>query len=224
MKKEFLISTIISSVACLISIVALIFALLPYTGTDDGLDENPQGLQFLMQSDGTYIVSCGDAKHLSNIIIPATYKGSTVTGIDERAFAYCDSLISITIPDSVTSIGKSAFQNCSSLTSIIIPDSVTSIGDFAFWNCGALTNVTISNSVTSIGDSLFDNCESLSSIIIPNSVTSIGQDAFLDCSSLTTINFVGTVKQWNAIEKGWEWNDHVPATYIQCSDGTVPLK
>ena len=39
MKKEFLINTIISSVACLISIVALIFALIPNNGTDgkDGI-------------------------------------------------------------------------------------------------------------------------------------------------------------------------------------------
>ena len=35
--------------------------------------------------------------------------------IENSAFNYCTSLISITVPDSVTSIGSSAFKNCASL-------------------------------------------------------------------------------------------------------------
>ena len=54
-------------------------------------------------------------------------------------FSGCNSLISITIPDSVTSIGDEAFSDCTSLTSITIPDSVTSIGDRAFYGCYSLT-------------------------------------------------------------------------------------
>ena len=40
---------------------------------------------------------------------------------------------------SVTSIGKYAFCDCTSLTSVVIPDSVTSIGDDAFYGCTSLT-------------------------------------------------------------------------------------
>ena len=36
---------------------------------------------------------------------------------------------------SVTSIGNSAFYNCNSLTSVTIPNSVTSIGNSAFYGC-----------------------------------------------------------------------------------------
>ena len=54
-------------------------------------------------------------------------------------FWCCNSLTSITIPDSVTSIGNCAFYNCTSLTSITIPDSVTSIGYDAFSRCTSLT-------------------------------------------------------------------------------------
>ena len=55
-------------------------------------------------------------KTLSDIVIPTTINGISVTGIGYEAFYNCDSLTSIEIPNSVTSIGDEAFYNCSSLT------------------------------------------------------------------------------------------------------------
>ncbi len=126
-----------------------------------------------------------------NIVIPSSimYGGVTysVTGIGSSAFADCDSLTSIVIPDSVTEIGDYAFYNCTDLTSIVIPDSVTSIGSSAFSGCTGLTSVVIPDSVTSIGSSAFYNCTDLTSIVIPDSVTSIGWSAFSGCTGLTSI-------------------------------------
>ena len=110
-----------------------------------------------------------------------------VTEIGKSAFWGCDSLTSVTIPDSVTSIGKSAFRYCTSLTSVTIPDGVTEIGDRAFYNCTSLISITIPDGVSSIGDSVFYNCSSLTSVTIPDSVTSIGNNAFRGCTSLTSI-------------------------------------
>ena len=129
--------------------------------TEEITNENPQGLQFYLQDDGTYIVSCGGAKYLSNIVIPATYKGGAVVGIANDAFRDCTSLTSIDIPDSVRDIGKYAFYGCTSLTSITIPDSVTSIGNSAFVWCTSLTNVSIPDSVTNIGYTMFTSCPSI---------------------------------------------------------------
>ena len=100
---------------------------------------------------------------------------------------------------------------------------VTSIGDGAFQYCSSITSITIPNSVTSIGHQAFADCSSLTSITIPNSVTSIGGSAFWGCSALTSITFEGTIEQWNTITKGSNWNNTVPATHVQCSDGQVAL-
>ena len=138
----------------------------------------------------TYRGSSNDS-YAGAVVIPSSvkYNGVTysVTSIGEHAFARCESLTNIVIPNSVTSIGESAFWVCESLTSIEIPNSVTSIGDYAFSNCTSLTSIEIPNSVTSIGDRAFDACTSLTSIEIPNSVTSIGEYAFRYCTSLTSI-------------------------------------
>lgn len=91
----------------------------------------------------------------------------------------------------VTSIGQAAFASCDALTSITIPDSVTSIGTSAFWNCKTLTNVSIGNNVTTIGWDAFVYCEALTRVTIPASVTKIYGRAFLHCCSLQSIVFEG---------------------------------
>ena len=129
----------------------------------------------------------------------------------------------ITFDGDVTSIGARSFSNCPGLTSIAIPNSVARIGAYAFEFCSGLTSITIPNSVTSIETMGFFECKSLTSISIPNSVTSIGEWAFKFCKSLNSITYEGTQEQWNAITKGELWNDGVPATHVQCSDGQVTL-
>jgi hypothetical protein len=140
-------------------------------------DEEYSGLSYTIIDDEVEIIGLADDS-ISKLVIPDTIEGLTVTSMGDYAFSWCDSLTSITIPDSVTSIGNYAFEYCTSLTSITIPDSVTSIGNYAFENCTSLTSITIPDSVTRIGDYAFDYCTSLISITIPDSVTSIGSEAF----------------------------------------------
>lgn len=121
---------------------------------------------------------------------------------------------------SVTSIGDCAFAYCDRLTNINLPDCITGIGDYAFWNCSSLTSITIPDNVTSIGAAAFSGCSNLTSVTIPDSVTSIGSSAFYNCN-ITSISFNGTKAQWNAIEKGSYWNYYTGDYTVHCTDGDI---
>ena len=90
------------------------------------------------------IKKCGLYK--GNIIIPETVvfneRTYRVTSIGKEAFAFCNPLTSITIPDSVKRIGWKAFLDCESLEEIIIGNSVKGIGRHAFDGCDSLLSIT----------------------------------------------------------------------------------
>ena len=134
------------------------------------------------------IAAFSGCESLQSVTIP-----NSVTSIGDRAFSSCKSLQSVTIPNSVTSIGDRVFIRCKSLQSVTIPNSVTSIGDRAFYLCESLQSVTIPNSVTSIGDEAFSSCTSHQSVTILNSVTSIGYEAFSSCTSLQSVTIPNSV-------------------------------
>ena len=134
--------------------------------------QESNGFEYTVTGDEATITGyTGSAK---NLVIPSELGGKPVTEIGRFAFAHCDSLTEVTIPDGVTSIGDSAFRDCSSLTKVTIPKSVTSIKAGAFAYCSSLTKVIIPEGVTSIGGGVFGACSSLTEVTIPKSVTSIG--------------------------------------------------
>ena len=139
-------------------------------------------------------LNCFALSDCYNITSVTFGENSQLTSIGEGAFNWCESLESITIPDSVTSIGEGAFCCCAKLTSITIPDGVKSIGNHAFAGCSALESITIPDSVLSIGYSAFEGCTALKNITIPGSVLSIGDNAFKECTALESATISEGVK------------------------------
>lgn len=123
--------------------------------------------------------------------------------IEDRAFAWCDSLTSVVIPDSVTEIGERAFFGCSALTEIKVAEGNPKYDSRK--NCNAIIetarnklivgckSTNIPDSVTEIGESAFSGCKRLKSVTIPNSVTEIGESAFCGCDSLASVTIPDSV-------------------------------
>ena len=139
-------------------------------------------------------LNCFALSDCYNITSVTFGENSQLTSIGDGAFNWCESLESITIPDSVTSIGEGAFCCCAKLTSITIPDGIKSIGNHAFAGCSALESITIPDSVLSIGYSAFEGCTALKNITIPGSVLSIGDNAFKECTALESATISEGVK------------------------------
>jgi len=87
----------------------------------------------------------------------------------------------------LTAIEDNAFAGCDGLTSITLPNTVTSLGTYAFSGCDGLTSFVIPSSVTTLNDAVFNYCVGLTSIIIPKSVTRMGFNPLNGCSALTSI-------------------------------------
>ncbi|MBR7182701.1 MAG: leucine-rich repeat domain-containing protein, partial [Alistipes sp.] len=146
-----------------------------------------------------------------NIVEP---HDSSVFGANIVSNTYENGKGVITFDGEVTKIGYNAFRDCDSLTSVTIPDSVTDIRDNPFLDCenlsefkgkfaadngrclivdgilksfapSGLTEYTIPDSVTKIGANAFYWCDGLTSITIPDSVTEIWDNPFLLCFNLT---------------------------------------
>ena len=158
---------------------------------------------------------------------------SELTTIGAEAFAWCESLTSVTIPESVTTIGEWAFAHCDNLTSVTIPDSVTTIGNDAFAACEILTSVYISdisawcnisfrNSSSNplySGCNLYLNNELVTDLTIPDSVTTIGDYAFQYCNSLTSITIPDSVTKIGV--RAFYWCNSLTSVTIPNSVTTI---
>lgn len=126
-----------------------------------------------------------------------------LTNIPEYAFNHCESLTTITLPNSVKTIGANTFGGCYQLQTLKMGSKVESIGNFAFSDIpsgtinltidcvpgnpvisdvlkglSALKSVTLGDGITEIGEKAFFGCGGLKSVSMTTSVQTIGSNAF----------------------------------------------
>lgn len=170
---------------------------------------NPVSYLNMNLSSNGYFVTGINNSFFTNIIIPSTYNGKKVVGIDASAFQENDIIKSVSMGDNIIDIYDNAFAWCSALSSVKLSNSLEYISEGAFKECSNLQNITyigskleiidreafigcpitsfnIPNSVTRIGEGAFCGTK-LTSINIPSSVTFIANDAFYNCTKLTNV-------------------------------------
>jgi transcriptional repressor NrdR len=103
-------------------------------------------LKYELNDTGDGYIVVGSEDYAPKVVIPDTYEGKPVVGIDSGAFSKSTDVHRVVIGDNVTTIGDWAFYECNNLTSITIGESVTEIdGDgidrIPFFGCVKLVEV-----------------------------------------------------------------------------------
>lgn len=93
---------------------------------------------------------------VTEVKIPAKYRGKPVVEIGEDAFRCAWKLQKVFVSEGVRRIGKSAFRSCEKLSFISLPSSLEELGSYAFNFCGELRAVGF-NSRPRLGEDVFDN-------------------------------------------------------------------
>lgn len=167
------------------------------------------------QVQGYPVLSIGSAAFENNRLLRGVTIAEGIRSIDTHAFAGCEGLRKVDLPETLTDIGEGAFAN-SGLTELVIPGGVSRIGTAAFSDCKKLVSVQLPSLAGNIGSSLFDGCvmlenvrfdgapavifdkmfkecDALEKILIPAGVTRIGSGAFYGCEALREVRIPTSV-------------------------------
>lgn len=130
--------------------------------------------------------------------LSGTYTNTTASIIGNYAFADCNLLKEVNIPN-VTKVYSSAFYSCA-LLETVHASNLTTVSDYAFAVCEKLITVD-APLLSSVGKSAFYNCLSLTNIIT-SSLKRIESCAFQNCNALESINVENVVVLQNTAFSG----------------------
>ena len=127
-----------------------------------------------------------------------------ITEISGWAFCYCD-VKSISFSSTITIIKDSAFAGCEKLTRVDIPDSVTEIDSGAFNNCSRLEQVTIGAGLTEIYV-CFLNCTKLKKVTLKGQPPTMIANMFGDYTPIERINV--PLEYLNSYKEATNWSKY----------------
>ncbi len=164
-----------------------------YVNIPESISANAETVESDFEFDaetGTIIKYIGSA---TEVEIPSSINGVTVTEIGANAFFFCEEVTKVVVPDTVTTLGPFSFCGCKKLVEIDVPDSVQYIGTWAFVYCSKLKTINIPDGIKKIEDLTFMFCNALNSIELPDSLECIGEYSFYDCTGITEIKIPNSV-------------------------------
>lgn len=106
---------------------------------------------------------------------------STVTIIEDRAFANMSNLKLVKLPKNLKYIRAGVFEHCINLGSISLPLTVTEIHRAAFKGCASLEAIYINDNCRHIASEAFKDCVNLKSVRLPAGNISVFSDTFSNC-------------------------------------------
>ena len=173
----------------------------------------------VVRFDGTeYVVTRIGDKSFQGCDITLVSLPSTLTAIGDRAFEFCASLTSLSLPEGLKSIGNHAFQGCG-IRSVVIPSTVESIGSIPFSQCGTLLvpedghvgSMGLEHVVVAEGNTRYDSRNGCDAIIetatnkliqgtnnslIPDGTETIADSAFYCCKRMTELHLPASIKEY----------------------------
>ena len=202
---------IFTIIAVALMLLSLIFSMTACDGgsTDDpikGGGEHIQGGGYVEpentepfrfdETDGGYMLVEFFPENYSgkDVVIPSTYKGKPVIGINGPVFENAD-ITSLVIPDTVKFLPSTLLAGCTTIQSLTLPacEPVSVSDDFSIGQTffdgeapASLKVVTITSG-EKIGDRKFHDCKYIEKIVVKGDVKEIGYAAFAGCTSLTEI-------------------------------------
>lgn len=161
-----------------------------YIGTDEEAN-----IEIDFKAVGTPVTKLGNyafanCNSIKNVIVP-----DTVTEFENNVFLNSSSLESVTLSNNIKFLGNNCFESCVKLRSVKLPDKLQSIGNYSFMGCESLERVDLPDDITNIGKSSFENCYALQSVKLPKKLTLIDIEAFKKCYALQSIEFPNTLKE-----------------------------
>ena len=147
------------------------------------------------------------AAAVTEVRVPAQYKGLPVLAIDENAFKGCKNLKKVYIPNTITFVGSTAFYDCVNIEEYVVYDNgetdplyysendsllyknpISGDTELMFVPSTADGTYTVPYGVTRIGTRTFYK-SNLGEIVVSASVASVSQSAFVSCKNLTKLSF-----------------------------------
>lgn len=160
-------------------------------------------LTFILTNDDTAYTVVGLFSEMGaiNIVIPETYRGLPVIGIENDAFSSSSELVSLTMPDTIRYIGQAAFEGCTNLENLDLSPNLEYIGEYAFDGCDSLELTEYDNAFY-LGDEedpytilMYAADTDIESCNVHEDTRIIYSGAFYECTDLNEINIPDGINQ-----------------------------